>query len=155
MLRIFQVKKDEDFTLVTTLFVEYADSLGFDLDFQDFEQECTHLAEHYAPPDGCLLLAIFQSQVAGCVAMRQFSDGICEMKRLYVKPEFRGQGIGRALAEVIIEKAQKAGYDFMRLDTIPSMQIARMLYTSLGFRGIEPYRYNPIEGAEFMELKLA
>jgi len=154
MLRIFQVENDKDFTLVTTLFVEYADSLGFDLGFQDFEQECTHLAEHYAPPGGCLLLAIYKGKPAGCVAMRKFSDGICEMKRLYVRPNFRAQGIGRALAQAVIEGAQKAGYDFMRLDTIPSMEVANALYKSLGFRDIEPYRYNPIEGARFLELKL-
>jgi ribosomal protein S18 acetylase RimI-like enzyme len=153
-LRIFAVETSEEFERIRELFVEYADSLDFDLGFQDFEQELADLAEHYAPPDGCLLLATSEGQPAGCVAMRKFSECVCEMKRLYVKPQYRSLGIGRALAEAIIEQARKTGYNYMRLDTAPSMEAARSLYLSMGFIDIEPYRYNPIEGAVFMELKL-
>lgn len=155
MLRIFSVEEKRDFKSAETLFVEYADSLGFDLSFQGFDEELASLPGDYARPKGCLLLAEYKGQMAGCVAVRQLGEDICEMKRLYVKPEFRGLGIGRALAEAIIEQARKIGYTHMRLDTVPSMEVARELYGSLGFRRISSYRYNPIEGAVFMELKLA
>jgi len=155
MLKISCVQTLRDLELTKELFTEYADSLRFDLCFQNFEEELANLPGDYAPPEGCLLLALYQNQVAGCVGMKQFSDEICEMKRLYVRPQFRSLGIGRALAQAIIQKARKSGYSLMRLDTVPSMEVARTLYSSLGFRDIKPYRYNPIEGAVFMELKLA
>lgn len=154
MLEILKAKSDEDFEHVRILFQEYAVTLGFDLGFQDFEQELADLAAHYASPEGCLLLARHGNRVVGCVAMKRFDNGICEMKRLYVKPQLRGLGIGRALAEAIIEHAKKAGYTCMRLDMVLPRDVARSLYLSLGFRDIEPYRYNPIEGAVFMELEL-
>jgi len=154
MLKIFPAETKEDIELAKMLFVEYADSLGFDLDFQDFEEELANLPGDYAGPRGCLLLAKYKDQPAGCVALRAFSSSICEMKRLYVRPKFRNLGIGKALAESVIEQARRIGYARMRLDTIPSMQAARALYASMGFREIEPYRYNPIEGAVFMELEL-
>ncbi|OHB61750.1 MAG: GNAT family N-acetyltransferase [Planctomycetes bacterium RBG_13_46_10] len=155
LLQIFAVEKNEELEIIKDLFVEYADSLGFDLSFQDFAQELANLDEHYAPPDNCLLLAQVEGQAIGCVAMKQFSQSICEMKRLYVKPKFRGLGIGKALAEAIIEQARKISYIRMRLDTVPSMEAARSLYATLGFQEIYPYTYNPIEGAVFMELKLS
>jgi len=154
MLKIFHAEIKEDIELVKTLFVEYADSLGFDLAFQDFQEELANLPGDYASPAGCLLLAKYKDQPAGCVALRTLAGEICEMKRLYVRPRFRGLGIGKALAEAVIEKARRIGYARMRLDTIPSMEAARALYVSLGFREIESYRYNPIEGAVFMELSL-
>jgi GNAT superfamily N-acetyltransferase len=154
MLEIFPVEADEDVELVRELFGEYADSLDFDLCFQNFEEEVSNLPGDYAGPAGCLLLAKYKGQPAGCVALRPFGAGICEMKRLYVRPRFRGIGIGRVLTEAIIEKAQKAGYTHMRLDTVPSMKAARELYASVGFREISPYRHNSVEGAVFMELQL-
>jgi len=154
VLKIFLVEKDQDLTSARQLLIEYADSLDFDLDFQGFDEELANLPGDYVPPKGCLLLAEHKGQLAGCVALRQLEESICEMKRLYVRPEFRGLGIGKALAQFVIEQARTIGYTYMRLDTAPSMQAARALYLSLGFRQISPYRYNPIEGAVFMELEL-
>lgn len=155
MLKIFQAKTEESLELVRILFEEYADSLGFDLCFQDFEEELANLPGGYALPEGRLLLGTYRDQVAGCVALRKLSEGVCEMKRLYVRPDLRGLKIGRALAEAVIEQARSIGYARMRLDTVPSMNIARALYMSLGFKETSPYRHNPIEGAVFMELTLA
>ena len=154
MLRILEIKTKEDLPEVRNLFEEYAGSLGIDLDFQGFDEELAALPGEYTPPDGCLLLALWKGQVAACVALRKFSPGICEMKRLYTKPQFRGLGIGRALCEKVIACARFLGYERMRLDTLPSMEEAKGLYDSLGFREIEPYRFNPVEGASFFELTL-
>jgi ribosomal protein S18 acetylase RimI-like enzyme len=154
VLRILEIKTKGDLFEVRNLFEEYADSLGIDLDFQGFDEELAELPGEYGSPDGCLLLALWKGQVAGCVALRKFSPGICEMKRLYTKPQFRGLGIGRALCEEVIGWARRLGYERMRLDTLPSMEEAKGLYSSLGFREIEPYRFNPVEGASFMELTL-
>ena len=154
MLKIFTAKTDEDMEIVKKLFAEYADSLGFDLCFQNFDEELANLPGKYAPPEGCLLLAKYQGQPAGCVALRKLSDDICEAKRLYVRPQFRGLKIGRKLVEAIIAEAQRIGYTRMRGDTLASMKAARELYASLGFKEISPYRHNPIEGAKFIELKL-
>jgi ribosomal protein S18 acetylase RimI-like enzyme len=154
VLRILEIETKGDLFEVRNLFEEYADSLGIDLDFQGFDEELAELPGEYGSPDGCLLLALWKGQVAGCVALRKFSPGICEMKRLYTKPQFRGLGIGRALCEEVIGWARRLGYERMRLDTLPSMEEAKGLYGSLGFREIEPYRFNPVEGASFMELTL-
>ena len=139
---------------VRELFSEYAEWLGFDLDFQDFKRELAALPGEYAPPAGRLLLAVCAGALAGCVALRRLGTGTCEMKRLYVRPAFRGQGIGKALATAVIEEARKIGYERMRLDTIASMTAATSLYESLGFERIGPYRHNPIAGATFMQLVL-
>jgi putative acetyltransferase len=137
------------------LFVEYAQSLGMNLCFQNFEQELAGLPGHYAPPDGRLLLAEHEGQLAGCVALHKWETGICEMKRLYLRPSFRGKGLGRVLAERIIAEARDIGYQRMRLDTIePLMKDAVEMYRKLGFREIAPYRPNPIAGAMYMELQL-
>ena len=137
------------------LFLEYAESLGFSLCFQSFDKEVAGLPGDYAPPNGRLLLADHDGKVAGCVALHKLSGGICEMKRLYVRPEFRGKALGRALAERVIGEACAMGYTHMRLDTIVGkMDSAIALYRELGFREVPPYRETPIAGAIYMELKL-
>jgi len=154
MPKIIQAESGEELERIRNLFGEYADTLDFGLDFQNFEEELANLPGDYVRPAGCLLLALYKGQPAGCVGLRKLSEGVCEMKRLYVKEHFRGLGIGRALTEAIIEEAGKIGYNYMRLDTVPAMEAARKLYVSLGFKQTSPYRYNPIEGAVFMELRL-
>lgn len=139
---------------IRKLFVEYADSLGFDLDFQGFQSEMQSLPGKYAPPDGALVLALLNGRTAGCVALRRLSEDTSEMKRLYVRDAYRGYGIGRRLAIMIIEEARNLGYSRMRLDTLSSLQEAQHLYESLGFYDIEPYIFNPLPGARFMELRL-
>lgn len=143
-----------DLEVVRALFKEYALSLGIDLDFQDFDRELAGLPGGYAPPAGRLILARQEEQVLGFVGLRKFSGKTCEMKRLYVRPGFRGKGIGRGLAKAVIAEAREIGYRRMRLDTLPWMDGAIALYRSLGFKEIESYRHNPIEGARFMELVL-
>lgn len=137
------------------LFLQYAQSLGMNLCFQNFEQELADLPGSYAPPDGRLLLAEHAGQLAGCVALHKWEEGVCEMKRLYLRPAFRGKGWGRVLAETIIAEARQIGYRRMRLDTIePIMKDAVEMYRKLGFREIAAYRPNPIAGAMYMELQL-
>jgi putative acetyltransferase len=137
------------------LFLEYAQSLGFSLCFQNFDKELATLPGDYAPPDGRLLLAECDGQLAGCVALHKLESSLCEMKRLYLRPQFRGKGVGRALAERIIAEARQIGYLKMRLDTVePLMKDAVAMYRKLGFKEIVPYRANPIAGAVYMELEL-
>lgn len=154
MLEIIPAESPELIAEARQLFVEYAESLGFDLGFQGFGEELAGLPGDYAPPGGCLLLAIHDGRTAGCVAVRDLGKGICEMKRLYVRSGFRGLRIGHALVLAIITRAREIGYDRMRLDTVPAMEQARALYLSLGFREIPPYRFNPIPGTAFLELDL-
>jgi len=153
-MKLVYAESKKHLSYVRELFTEYAASLGFDLCFQNFDKELAKLPGEYAPPDGCLIIAIDGTQVVGCVALRKLVNDICEMKRLYVRPMFRGKGIGRELIKAIIDEAKKIGYTYMRLDTVPVMKEAIALYRTMGFYEIEPYRYNPIEGAVFMELTL-
>jgi predicted N-acetyltransferase YhbS len=140
---------------VRVLFREYAGSLNFDLCFQKFEQELADLPGQYAPPSGCLLLATVADEPAGCVALKKLADSVAEMKRLYVRSQHRGTGLGRTLAEQIIQEARRLGYQAIRLDTIPTlMGSAVALYRSLGFRDIPAYCFNPVSGAVFMELQM-
>ncbi len=139
---------------VRAIFLEYAEWLGFDLCFQGFDQELADLPGGYSPPAGRLFLAVIEDRIAGCVALRKLDPDVCEMKRLYVRPAFRGQGLGKVLATAAIDEARKIGYERMRLETLPSMTAAVGLYQSLGFVDAEPDRYNPIEGARYMELVL-
>lgn len=139
-----------DLPAVRALFLEYAAGLGFDLCFQDFEAELAMLPGKYAPPEGRLLLAWRGAETVGCVALRPMRGDACEMKRLYVRPAARGLQLGRRLAERICDEARDAGYRRILLDTLPSMSAAVRLYTALGFRPVEPYVFNPIEGAIFL-----
>jgi len=151
----FQAESPEQIAGVRELFLEYAQSLGFSLCFQSFDQELAALPGDYAPPTGRLLLATLENQPAGCVGLHKLDQEVCEMKRLYVRPQFRGKGLGRALAERVIASAREIGYKKLRLDTVePMMQAAVAMYRTLGFREIAPYRTNPIEGALYMELNL-
>ena len=137
------------------LFLEYAQSLGFSLCFQNFDQELGELPGDYAPPHGRLLLAHYEGKLAGCVALHKLEEGICEMKRLYLRPEFRGKRLGRALADRIIAEARAIGYKRMRLDTVESaMKDAVAMYRKIGFREIAPYCSNPMPTALYMELLL-
>lgn len=154
-LKLIPAGDAEHVAEVRGLFQEYEAATGVDLCFQGFERELAGLPGDYAPPDGRLFLAEVGGRLAGCIALRKLSDGVCEMKRLYVRPGFRGLRVGRALAERLIEEARAAGYGRMRLDTLPSMGEAIGLYRSLGFVEIEPYRFNPVGGTHYFELRLS
>jgi len=137
------------------LFREYSAWVESDLCFQNFEKELAALPGSYAEPDGRLLLAFHDGKLAGCIGLRKIGAGICEMKRLFVRDAFRGQGIGRSLIRAVIQQATEIGYERMRLDTLPpQMNDAIALYRSFGFKEIEPYYDNPVPGAKFMELNL-
>ncbi len=153
-MRIVDAHQGAHFAAVRALFEEYAQSLDFSLSFQDFDDELSDLPGKYAPPTGCMLALLHDDEVAGCVALRPLENGICEMKRMYVRPAYRGLQMGRVLAEAVIAKGGELGYRKMRLDTIDSMTAARSLYSALGFSKIEPYCYNPIAGVVYMELNL-
>lgn len=139
---------------VRKLFIEYAESLGVDLEFQGFKSELDNLPGKYSHPTGSIILALVNDEPAGCVALRKISDLACEMKRLYVRDHYRGMGIGKELVERIITKARLLGYSYLRLDTLPTMDTAQNMYKNLGFYEIEPYVYNPIEGTKYLELRL-
>ena len=152
---IIQAESFEQIAQARELFLEYGQSLGFSLCFQNFDQELAGLPGDYAPPPGRLLLAGYEGQLAGCVALHKLEPGICEMKRLYLRPQFRGKELGRVLAEYVIAAARQIGYERMRLDTVePVMKDAVAMYRRFGFQEIAPYRANPIAGAMYMELQL-
>jgi putative acetyltransferase len=170
-LTSFQAESPAQIALARELFLEYAQSLGFSLCFQNFDKELADLPGDYAPPEGRLLLAQYENQLAGCVALHKLSFGpgsefcptsefcdaseFCEMKRLYLRPQFRGKGLGGALAHRIIAEARRIGYRKMCLDTVePVMKDAVAMYRKLGFKEIEPYCANPVAGAMYMEIQL-
>jgi len=165
MLTIFPVETDKDFETAKTLFAEYLDFLKEEFCeyadvpwlvqyYQDFEEEIDNLPDRYKQPEGSILLAKYNGQPAGCVGLREVSSGVCEMKRLYVRPKYRRKGIGTALCEALMDQAKKVGYTYMRLAT--ALEVPKTLYKSIGFKGIEPYRDIPseIKDVVFMELKL-
>lgn len=154
-LQILDAMADDELVQAGKLFKEYADELGVDLGFQNFAHELQHIREVYRPPGGCVLLARRNGQVIGCVALRRFNGDTCEMKRIYVQPAGRGTGAGRELATEIIRRARSLGYKKMVLDTLESLNAARALYRSLGFREVAPYYANPLNGAVYMELDLS
>ncbi len=155
-MHIFQANTHDDIENARSLFEEYAAGLGISLCFQNFDRELANLPGDYAPPDGRLLLATEDDQLAGCIALRKLGDGSCEMKRLFIRPAYRGKGLGRVLVAAIIDEARQLGYTRMRLDTIPGrMDQAIALYRSIGFVEIEPYYENPIQDAKYMQLELA
>jgi putative acetyltransferase len=154
-LEIVQASSPQQIAQTRELFLEYAESLGFSLCFQSFDQELAGLPGDYSPPGGRLLLASSAGEPAGCVALHKLDAGTCEMKRLYLRPAFRGSGSGRRLAEHIISEARSIGYRRIRLDTVgPVMKDAVGLYRKLGFVEIEPYRLNPMPGTLYMEREL-
>jgi putative acetyltransferase len=154
MMRIQSAESPQLLRIIHELFLEYSESLGIDLCFQGFAEELATLPGDYASPAGRLLLIFEELEAAGCGALRRLDDEVCEMKRLYVRPAFRGKGAGRELIDALINSARKIGYQRMRLDTLPSMTSAIAIYRSLGFKAIPPYRVNPIPGASFLELDL-
>jgi ribosomal protein S18 acetylase RimI-like enzyme len=154
MIDIRPARFPDDIEAVRAIFREYADGLGVDLGFQAFDEELAALPGKYSPPRGTILLAWRDEHVIGCVALRAFEFDICEMKRLYVRPEGRGHQIGTLLAQAVVHAAKEAGYRRMRLDTLPSMKSAQRLYASLGFRPISAYVFNPVEGTQFLELEI-
>ncbi|MCC0749776.1 GNAT family N-acetyltransferase [Clostridioides sp. ZZV13-5731] len=154
ILKFVEANDLENLENVKILFTEYSNSLNIDLCFQDFNNELKTLPGKYEKPSGSLILAFVDENLAGCVALKKLEDKVCELKRLYVRDKFRGLKIGKILLEEIVEEAKKIGYTYMRLDTLPSMKSAQGLYEKIGFYDLDPYTYNPIEGARYMELKL-
>ncbi len=155
---IVDVEGEQALASTREIFREYAAGLGVDLCFQGFDAELAALPGEYAPPGGALLLALVDGQVAACGALRPLPDvdypDACEMKRLYVRRAFRRFGLGRALAQALIDRAVQAGYSTLLLDTLDDMEVARSLYSSLGFEEIPPYYFNPIPGAHYLKADL-
>lgn len=152
--RLVEARRPEEFKAARALIEEYAANLGVDLCFQNVAHELDHLAETYSPPAGCLLLARQAGTFMGCGAIRRDSDGVCEMKRLYLRQDARGTGLGRRIAEALIANARALGYRRMVLDTLEPMTAARALYRSLGFRETPAYYANPLPGVLYMALEL-
>lgn len=154
MFEITQVGFDRHLAQAKQILEEYNVSPGMELSPKDFVEDFADFPGEYVPPEGCLLLAFYRTQAAGCVAIKKLSEDACEMKNLYVRPEFRNMGIGLILADSIIKEAGRLGYQRIRLQTLPSMKQARKLYESLGFKQITPYRFNSSERVFFMELEM-
>ncbi|MBI5269626.1 MAG: GNAT family N-acetyltransferase [Burkholderiales bacterium] len=157
-IRLLPADTPEALDAARQIFREYADALGIDLCFQGFEQELAALPGDYAPPGGTLLLAWVDGELAGCGAVRPLADSdyanACEMKRLYVRRAFRRFGLGRQIAQALMDTAVQLGYSVMLLDTLDDMEAARELYATLGFEEVPPYYYNPIPGAHYLKAEL-
>ena len=153
-MRLIRAESPRDIACVKALFLDYARSLDFSLCFQGFDEEMAGFPGRYAPPAGSLLLASLDGAAAGAVGLRALEDGACEMKRLYVQPEFRGRDLGRELVFAVLEEGRRLGYRVMRLDTLPSMAEAIALYRDAGFTEIEPYTHNPLPGVTYFERPL-
>lgn len=143
-----------DYEIGKELFIEYAQSLGFDLGFQGFDEELEQIQKKYGTPEGALILAWHEQKAVGCVGIRKLDDGTAELKRLYVKPDYRKFKLGEELMILSIQEAKKLGYPALKLDTLASFTPAVNLYKKLGFQEIEPYNYNPFDNVVYMELKL-
>jgi ribosomal protein S18 acetylase RimI-like enzyme len=154
MIHIRKPESEEDIEIARELILEYGRLRNFDAAMGDYEKELAELPGEYSFPNGSLLIAFYNDDPVGCVALRMIDDDFCEMKRLYVKPEFRGREIGKALVRRLIKEACQIGYKFMRLDNHPWMKEAESLYLSVGFKEIEAYRFNPTKGVKFFELDL-
>ncbi len=154
MIQIIPATSPEQIQTAGKLFFEYAKSVNVSLCFENLDKEVESLPGLYAPPDGCLLLALCDGEIAGCVALKKADSQTCEMKRLFVRSKFRGQGIGKQLTRAVGDEARRIGYEKMRLDTLPSMTEAIALYESLGFEHIPAYRELPVPGALFMQTTL-
>lgn len=153
-MRIKHAQTPSELEHVRRLFREYEAFLDVDLCFQSFEEELAGLPGKYAPPSGALLIGLTENRAIGCVGVRRLNDGVCEMKRLFVRPEARGTGVGRQLAKEIIAVARALGYELMRLDTLDRLTEAMRLYEALGFQRIQSYYANPLPGVVYWELQL-
>ena len=153
-MRLLQATTPRQWDEAQRLVREYAASLNVDLSFQNFDHELQHFTTEYAPPTGAFILAEDTGQYAACIGLRQFAEGVGEIKRLYVVPAARGLGLGRRLVERVIVAAREAGYGRLLLDTLPFMKEAQSLYVALGFKPTVPYRYNPVAGSAFLRLDL-
>lgn len=154
MINIIKAESEDEINAVRDILLEYGRIRNFDEALGDYDFELANLPGEYSPSEGSLLLAYYDERPCGCAALRKIDDKICEMKRLYVKEDFRGKRIGYALVQNIIAKASESGYRFMRLDNHPWMKEAESLYKLFGFKEIEAYRYNPTKGVKFFELDL-
>ncbi len=152
---IMHAENTEHVQAVRQLCVEYISELNLSLDFQGFQEEMQQMPGKYAPPSGYLLLGLVAGEPAGCVGLRKLEPGVCEMKRLYVRPAFRQSGLGKELVRVILAKGRELHYKHIRLDTLTSMAAANKLYVEFGFRDIPAYCHNPLKGARYMEMSLA
>ncbi|MBX2896441.1 MAG: GNAT family N-acetyltransferase [Cyclobacteriaceae bacterium] len=151
-ITITTATSEQDFELAKKLMKEYAADIGVDLSFQDFETELKNVATRYTEPDGTFVIAYHNNQPVGCFGIRKMDSRTCELKRMYLRREARGNGWGEKLLKAAIDKAAALNYQCMRLDTLPSMTSAIRLYQKVGFKEIEPYRFNPIAGSKFMEI---
>ncbi len=153
-LEIIIAKSREEFASARSLFLKYANEIGIDLSFQNFQDEIDNLSAQYSLPDGLILLLKNKKNIIGCVGLRKFNARIGEIKRLYIEDDYRGKGLSRILMNDILNRAKQMKYKCLRLDTLAPMKEADNLYKSLGFKKIHPYRYNPEKGAKYFELKL-